>query len=187
VAEKGRAWEACMTMNDSWGYHAGDDDWKTPKTVVRNLITCARQGGNYLLNIGPKPDGSIPDASVQILTAVGKWMDRNGATIYGAERCQVRGGNYWGATRKGNTLYAHVYFWPGTVASLGGLRNKVLSAKYFATGRPVKFVQDDLRVRLLDLPAAPPDSPATTFALTLDGEPRQDLNYVRIERKREGV
>jgi alpha-L-fucosidase len=187
VAEKGRAWEACMTMNDSWGYHSGDDDWKTPKTVVRNLITCARQGGNYLLNIGPKPDGSIPEESVRILTALGQWMDRNGATIYDAERCQVHGGQYWGATRKGNTLYAHVYFWPGPVASLGGLRNKVLSAKYFATGQPVKFVQDDLRVRLLDLPAAPPDSPATTFALTLDGEPRQDMNYVRIERRREGV
>ncbi|MEN6608757.1 MAG: alpha-L-fucosidase [Bryobacteraceae bacterium] len=187
VAEKGRAWEACMTMNDSWGYHAGDDDWKTPKTVVRNLITCARQGGNYLLNIGPKADGSIPAESVRILTSVGKWMDRNGPTIYGSEICQVRGGNYWSATRKGNTLYAHVYFWPGTVASFAGLRNKVLSVKYFATGQPVKFVQDDLRVRLLDLPAAPPDSPVTTFALTLDGEPRQDMNYVRIERKREGV
>lgn len=187
VAEKGRAWEACMTMNSSWGYHSGDDDWKTPKTVVRNLITCACQGGNYLLNVGPKPDGSIPDESVRILTVVGKWLARHGGTIYGAERCQVRGGNYWGATRKGNTLYAHVYFWPGTVASLGGLRNKVLSAKYFATGQPVKFVQDDLRVRLLNLPATPPDSLATTFALTLDGEPRQNLNYVRIERKREGV
>jgi len=187
VAEKGRAWEACMTMNDSWGYHAADDDWKTPKTIVRNLITCARQGGNYLLNIGPKGDGSIPEESVRILTAVGKWMDRNGATIYGAEPCQVRGGNYWSATRNANTLYVHVYFWPGKVVSLGGLRNKVLAAKYFATGQAVKFDQDDFRVRLLDLPALPPDNPVTTFALTLDGEPRQDMTYVRVERKRLGV
>ena len=50
-----------MTMNDSWGYHKADDDWKSPKTVVRNLIQCAQDGGNYLLNIGPKPDGSIPE------------------------------------------------------------------------------------------------------------------------------
>src|SRR5712691_11545881 len=64
-----RAWEACMTMNGSWGYQHADDDWKSPKTVVRNLITCARDGGNYLLNIGPKPDGSIPEDSVRILTA----------------------------------------------------------------------------------------------------------------------
>src|ERR1035441_9249287 len=58
VAEK-RAWESCMTMNDSWGYQKADDDWKTPKTIVKNLIACARDTGNYLLNIGPKPDGSI--------------------------------------------------------------------------------------------------------------------------------
>jgi len=49
---EGRAWEACMTMNDSWGYHKADDAWKTPKRILRNLITCARDGGNYLLNIG---------------------------------------------------------------------------------------------------------------------------------------
>jgi alpha-L-fucosidase len=67
-AAKGQAWESCMTMNDSWGYHQADDNWKSPKTVVRNLITCARQGGNYLLNIGPKPDGSVPEESVKILT-----------------------------------------------------------------------------------------------------------------------
>ena len=67
-ARRRRAWESCMTLNDSWGYQKADDDWKTPKTVIRNLITCARDGGNYLLNIGPKPDGSIPEESVQILT-----------------------------------------------------------------------------------------------------------------------
>ena len=49
-----------MTLNDSWGFNRGDDAWKTPKTIVSNLATCARGGGNYLLNIGPKPDGSIP-------------------------------------------------------------------------------------------------------------------------------
>ena len=71
-----------MTMNDSWGYQTADDNWKTPKTVVRNLVTCARDAGNYLLNIGPKADGSIPEESVRILTAVGNWMQRNGRTIY---------------------------------------------------------------------------------------------------------
>ena len=60
-------WEACMTMNDSWGYHKADDDWKSPKTIVRNLATCAQDGGNYLLNIGPLADGSIPPESVKIL------------------------------------------------------------------------------------------------------------------------
>ena len=58
----GRAWESCMTLNDSWGYQRADDNWKNARTVIRNLITCARDGGNYLLNIGPRADGSIPEA-----------------------------------------------------------------------------------------------------------------------------
>jgi len=73
VAEKDRPWEACMTLNDSWGYQAADDNWKTPKQVIRNLISCARDGGNYLLNIGPLADGSSPESSVGILEEVGHW------------------------------------------------------------------------------------------------------------------
>ena len=88
--EGGRAWEACMTMNDSWGYHRADDNWKTPKQVVRNLVICARDGGNYLFNIGPKADGSIPAPSQRILGKVGEWMQRNGEAIYGADICQVQ-------------------------------------------------------------------------------------------------
>ena len=83
AATKGRAWEACMTLNDSWGYHKADSNWKTPATVVNNLINCAHGGGNYLLNIGPKPDGSIPQESIDILQSVGKWTHQNGEAIYG--------------------------------------------------------------------------------------------------------
>src|SRR5579864_307857 len=60
AAGEGRAWESCMTMNDSWGYQRADDNWKSPKTIVRNLVECAQGGGNYLLNIGPTGDGSVP-------------------------------------------------------------------------------------------------------------------------------
>src|SRR5881275_1823642 len=87
-ASQNRPWESCMTLNDSWGYHAADTNWKTPTTVVRNLITCARDGGNYLLNIGPKPDGTIPEESVRILSTVGDWMAKNGQGIYASNRCQ---------------------------------------------------------------------------------------------------
>ena len=73
-ASANRPWESCMTLNDSWGYHKSDRNWKSPTTVIRNLITCARDGGNYLLNIGPTEDGSIPLESVQVLTTVGDWM-----------------------------------------------------------------------------------------------------------------
>jgi alpha-L-fucosidase len=179
-----RAWESCMTMNDSWGYQKADDNWKTPRTVIRNLITCSRDTGNYLLNIGPKPDGGIPPESVRILTAVGKWMDRNGRSIYQTDPCQPRRSNFASFTRQGNTLYMHVYFWPGETVALGGLMNKVQSARLLGSARAVKFEQDRFRVRFLNLPANAPDDPVTTIAIECDGEPRQDTDFVRRERPR---
>jgi alpha-L-fucosidase len=93
-----------MTLNESWGYDAEDDEWKSPRTHLRYLITCARDGGNYLLNIGPKPDGSITEESVKILTEVGKWMDKYGSTIYTAEPCRVKSSEFLNFSRKGNTV-----------------------------------------------------------------------------------
>src|SRR5579885_1610730 len=188
VAEKGgRAWETCMTMNDSWGYQKADDAWKTPKTIVRNLITCANGGGNYLLNIGPKADGSIPEESVRILTAVGKWMQKNGPTIYEAEPFHGDWHVYAAYTRKGNTLYMHVYFWPGSTIAIGGLRSKVKAARLYATGQKVDFQQDDIRVKFTGLPEKAPDDPVTVIAIECESEPLIDTTYVRKERKRENV
>ena len=183
VAEK-RDWEACMTMNDSWGYHKNDDDWKTPKTVIRNLVTCARGGGNYLLNIGPKADGSIPEESTKILNTVGAWMEKNSQSIYGAERCQVRTSMYAGYTRRGNTLYMHIHFWPGATAVIPGLETKVKSAKLLASGKPVEFKQEELRVVLTGLPESAPDTPVTTLAIECESEPIQNMERVRKQRQR---
>jgi len=180
----GRAWESCMTLNDSWGYQTTDDAWKPSKTVVRNLITCARDGGNYLLNIGPRADGSIPDATVPILQETGKWLEGNGASIYKAEPCSVKRSADANFTRIGNTLYAHVHFWAGEEFAIGGFKTKVLSAKMLRTGAPVKVVQDDMRVRFVGLPKNAPDSPVTTIAAECDGEPKQDTDNVRKTRER---
>ena len=188
VAEKGdRAWEACMTMNDSWGYHRADDAWKTPKTIVRNLVTCAQGGGNYLLNIGPKPDGSVPEESVRILTAVGKWMEKHGSAIYGAERSQVTESLFANFSRKGNTLFIHVHFWPGPTVAVAGLRTKVKSARLFKTGQKVDFHQDGFRVQFTGLPEKAPDELASVIEVEFESEPKQDMEFVRKEKKREGV
>ena len=185
TAEKGgRAWESCMTMNDSWGYQAADDDWKTSRRIVRNLVSCARDGGNYLLNIGPRGDGSIPEESVKVLTEVGRWMDRNGQTIYEAEPCGVHSSQLANFTRRGNTLYMHVHFWPGDTVALGGLRSKVLSARLQHGGKPVEFQQERFRVRFTGLPKTAPDEPATVLAIECDSEPAQDMDAIRRERPR---
>jgi alpha-L-fucosidase len=180
-------WEACMTMNDSWGYQAADDDWKSPKTIVRNLVTCARGYGNYLLNIGPKGDGSIPDESVQILTDVGRWMDTHVDTIHQAELCKVTRSEFANFTRTGNKLYLHVHFWPGQTVSIGGLTTKVVSARLHPGGKPVQFHQEDFRVQFLDLPVNSPDPLVTVLEVECDGEPGQDMENMRKNRKREAV
>ena len=186
-AKGGRAWESCMTMNDSWGYQAADDNWKSPKTIVRNLATCARSTGNYLLNIGPKPDGSIPQPSVEILGAVGNWMERNGRTIYQSEPCKVQNSVFANFSRKGNTLYIHVYFWPGDSVSIGGLRTKVKSARLLATGQKVEFQQDPFRVMFTGLPKVAPDGPATVLEAECESEPLQNELFVRTDRPRREV
>jgi alpha-L-fucosidase len=187
AAGGGRAWESCMTLNDSWGYQRADDNWKSARTVIRNLISCARDGGNYLLNIGPMPDGSVPPESVRILSEVGEWMKANGDTIYKSEPCNPRRSAYANFTRSGNTLYMHVHFWPGGDVSISGLRVKALSAKLLRTGAPLTIKQDDYRTHLIDLPMQAPDSPVTTIAIECDGTPVQDTDFVRINKPRAGV
>ena len=188
VAEtNGKAWEACMTLNDSWGYQRADDNWKSSRTVIRNLIQCVRDGGNYLLNIGPKLDGSIPEESTRILTEVGEWMNTNGHTIYQSDLCQVRRSNYASFTRIGNTLYMHVHFWPGEYVAISGLRTKMKSAHLVKGGTEVKFTQDDFQTKLIGLPEKAPDSPITTIALECESEPMQDTDYVRKNKPRDGV
>ncbi len=185
VASAERPWESCMTLNDSWGYHISDDGWKTPKTVIRNLITCAHDGGNYLLNIGPTADGSIPPESVRILSTVGDWTRNNGAAIHGADRCQPTRSRFGSFSRKGNTLFFHVHYWPGETVVLGNMLNKVKAVKMLATNQPVKFEQNEWRVRLTGLPKAAPYL-VTTFAMECEGEPRQDHELKRAQKPREG-
>ena len=180
AAEAGRAWESCMTMNDSWGYQRADDAWKSPKQVIRNLITCAHDGGNYLINIGPKADGSIPQESVQILSTVGRWMEKNGKALYGADVCQPRRSRNGSFSRRGNTLYLHVHFWPGGDGlAFAGLQTKVKSVSLLATGQKVDFDQDTYRLRFKGLPDNVPDDPITTLAIECESEPRQDELFVR--------
>lgn len=187
AAGAGRAWESCMTINESWGFQRADDNWKSPKTIVRNLVQCAHSGGNYLLNIGPKADGSIPQESVAILTEVGKWLSRNGESIYQSEPCAVSHSDYTGFTRKGNTLYMHIYFWPGGYVSISGLKNQVKSARLLSTAEKIDFQQEKFRVRFTGLPTQAPDNPVATIAIECDSEPAQDTDWVRKERPRAGV
>jgi alpha-L-fucosidase len=90
-------------------------------------------------------------------------------------------------TRTGNKLYVHVHFWPGQTVSIGGLTSKVVSAKMYPEGKPVQFHQEDFRVQFLDLPANSPDPLVSVLEVECDGEPAQNMENIRKNRKREGV
>lgn len=102
-------WEACITLNHTWGYHAYDNFWKSPEMVVRMLVECVSKGGNLLLNVGPDAKGRIPKASVDILRSVGEWMHDNGESIYGCGASGYEKPEWGRFTQKGNKLYAHIY------------------------------------------------------------------------------
>jgi alpha-L-fucosidase len=114
-------------------------------------------------------------------------MDAHRALIHNADPCEVKHSVFANFTRQGNTLFIHAYFWPGETLALGGLQQKVVSAKLYRTGQTVKFEQEQFRVRFTGLPASAPDPLATVLAVECDGPPTQDQTAVRIHRKRESV
>ncbi|MGA2608560.1 MAG: alpha-L-fucosidase [Terriglobia bacterium] len=173
-------WESCMTLNDNWGYASSDDNWKPPKTVITNLIRCAQDGGNYLLNIGPMADGSVPDRGVRILKSVGEWMQRNGSTIYGAQKSWVAFANGALFTRQDNMIYTHIHSWPGTTLTIGGIQKKPKVAKLMVSGREVEVEHKGTQLIFSDLPNKPPDDPVTVIAAEFESAPVQNSLATRI-------
>jgi alpha-L-fucosidase len=146
---------------------------------VRNLITCSRDGGNYLLNIGPTGDGSIPVESVRIFNEVGGWLSRNGESIYATDKCQLTRSRNGSFSRKGNTLYFHVHYYPGTSVAFAGLMTKAKRAWLLASGKKVNFTQDAYSIEFTGLPTLAPDRPVTTIAIECESVPTQDNIFVR--------
>ncbi|MDQ8196481.1 alpha-L-fucosidase, partial [Coraliomargarita sp. SDUM461004] len=106
-------WETVDTTNDSWSYAWYDQNWKSPKLICERLVQVVARGGSYMLNIGPKGDGTIPAPAVEALTASGEWLAENGEAIYGASASPFDQGFSWGdITTKGNELYLHVFDLP---------------------------------------------------------------------------
>jgi alpha-L-fucosidase len=130
---KGRYyWEAIPTTNKSYGYHREDDSHKPPSHFIVLLSKAAAKGGNLLMNVGPKGDGTIDVRDQKILKGIGAWLSVNGEAIYGTRETPLPVPS-WGQTSvKGNKLYLHVHSDPGEVLALGGLKNKVNSAYLLA-------------------------------------------------------
>lgn len=101
-------WEACITMNNHWGYSSRDKNFKSSKMIIRKLVECVSKNGNLLLNVGPNARGEIPKESLNILKEIGQWMEANGDSIYSCGRANFPKPEWGYYTQKKNKLYAHV-------------------------------------------------------------------------------
>lgn len=185
VTASDKDWEACMTFNGlSWGYMDSAQTVNysySPQQIIKMLNKCANGGGNLLLNIGPKPDGSVPDDAVAPLTTVGKWLLENGDAVYGKvirnrnwPDFKFGGNGVCGASRKDNTVYLWNWVWPseGSMA-IGGYLNSPESVKFLKDGRPIDFEHKNNRILLKNLPEKSPDSTTgiTVIVMEFSEEP----------------
>lgn len=187
----GMDWETCMTMNGTWGFRTSDHKWKSTETLIRNLCDIASKGGNYLLNVGPKPDGTFPQESIDRLKGIGQWMKVNSEAIYATKSSPLSALSWGRCTRKetakGTTLYFSVFNWPADGKLIvPGLKNKVLSATLLATkaklGTAVKG--DDL---VITLPSKAPDAVASVVKVEFEGTVAHQAEHMPKKEMKTGA
>ena len=166
-------WESCMTMNDSWGFHAGDEHWKSARQLIRTLCDTASKGGNFLLNVGPTAEGEIPQASIERLQAIGRWMRVNGSAIRGTQASPFAEQPAWGRITSralaaaggdaGTELNLLVFEWPADgKLRLPAMQDAVRSATLLADGSALKL-GSDANGDFVQVPATAPDADASVI------------------------
>jgi alpha-L-fucosidase len=161
-----RLWETCMTINHTWAYNKNDRDFKSAKDLVRTLIEVASRGGNFLLNVGPQPDGTIQPEFQERLLVIGKWLAVNGEAIYGTTYGPLQTLSFGRTTAKGRTVYLHVFDWQKEQLTIPGLAGKVDSVSLLAGDHSVPFHQNETTL-VLNTTGIEPDIHATVFRIKL--------------------
>jgi alpha-L-fucosidase len=171
-------WELCMTMNDSWGFQHNDHNYKTPGQVIQIFVDCISMGGNLLLDIGPKPDGTIPDEQVNILKELGRWTQKHKEAIYGT-RAGIPKDHFYGATALSENreiLYLFVPFKPIGPIVLKGIKNPINRIWVVGNGTKLSY---DIKMKqywsavpglvYIDVPEKVLDEQMTVIAVLLKG------------------
>ena len=177
VRPKSQWWETCMTMNDSWGYQKRDKDYKSPQILLQMFVDCISLGGNLLLDIGPRADGTIPDEQVAILREFGRWTSKHAEAIY-ETRAGIPAGHvqaYTSLNKKGDVLYLYLPYRPTESVELKGLKNKIERIRVVGTDKDAKWIRlNDISwsevpgVYYIDIPEDALDERITVLALELD-------------------
>jgi alpha-L-fucosidase len=157
-------WETCMTINNTWAYNMHDRDFKSAEFLIRGLVEVASRGGNFLLNVGPQPDGTIQPEFKDRLREIGEWLSVNGESIYETTYGPIQGVASLRTTMKGKSVFVHIFDWPSGTLELTGLGAKVISARMLANGEPVTFEQSERSLQI-KLPKQPPGSVVNVVAL----------------------
>ncbi|WP_407947753.1 alpha-L-fucosidase [Pontiella desulfatans] len=173
-------WEAVDTTNDSWAYAWYDEYWKTPKEILRRLIACVGRGGTYMLNIGPRGDGSVPERAARALRESGEWIRSYPQVVYATEASPWEHALPWGdVTVKGNKLYLSVFDWPASgKLHLPGLKTPITSAKLLKgnEGETVKFSSAN-GWTIFELPPVAPEKLVSVLEVDLAGAPEVDPTF----------
>ncbi|WP_329568112.1 alpha-L-fucosidase [Streptomyces sp. NBC_01361] len=170
-------WELCLTFNDSWGYQHHDHNYKSSTQLIRYFTETIGGGGNLLLSVGPKKDGTIPDEQVERLEAMGAWIAKHAEAVYGTVRGLPAGHHYGPSTLSADrrTLYLTVFDIPRAEIAVRGLRTAVRRVSVLGTGtelghRVIGGLHEAPGVLWVDAPAAADlDEHATVLAVELDG------------------
>jgi alpha-L-fucosidase len=149
-------WETCMTMGRSWAYNPAETHWKTAQRLLQNLVEVVSQGGNFLLNVGPAPDGTFPPQAVERLKLIGQWMAHNAEAIYGTTYSAPLKGFGGRVTRQGDCIYLHLFDWPASGQIIIEAFPAPVSHVSLLSGEKLVFHQDAGRLEI-QLPIQAPD------------------------------
>lgn len=177
-AESGHPWESCQVSTWRLWCHSPGERWRSADQLLDLLTDASSQGGNLLLNVGPDADGRIPREFVERSGAIGQWLRVHGEAVYDTQPVNVGETVLFGRqTRRGNTLYLIVRFWPGERLRFQGLATLVRRATLLTTGAELRCERDEHGITLHGLPAESPHPLFPVIKLELDGEPRALPTY----------
>jgi alpha-L-fucosidase len=135
--------ETCETINNSWGFNLKDDKHKTKKDIVQYLVKAAGYDANFLLNVGPMPNGKIQQEHIALLNEVGGWLKTYGETIYGTHGGPLTARDWGVTTQNGNKVFVHLLKWFDESITIPSWGKKVKSVKLFKDKTPLKFSVND--------------------------------------------
>ena len=141
--------ETCETINNSWGFNLQDKRHKSKKELIQYLVKSAGYDANFLLNVGPMPNGKIQTEHQELLREMGKWLTVNGETIYGTKGGPLSARNWGVTTQKGNKVYLHILNWHDETLTIPKLSKKVNAARLFSDKSPLKFQENNFGISVM--------------------------------------